>query len=366
MIREGKFGVSEAVCLTAITITTKVFYTSPAMLADLLATSAWYSTLISSATAMLGFTFIYLLLKRFPDKDITEIYKITFGRLAGPVFSLVLALFLLLISFATLREFIDVFKVYVMPRSSVSYLILIFIAVAAVFCFYGLESIARFSRLCAYILLAGLGIVLILSYQNYRLKYLFPFWGRGLGITVLHGLMRSSSYGEVIILAVIASSLQGAKYIKKAGFISLAISGLLISVSLLAFTLTFPYTVGSEITSSMYELTMQIGYGRFVQRLDPIFLFVWIISSFITVSVLLYGALSIYSKVFDINDLRPCILPFFTIVFCLTFMPRDIETVRSSYIQNIRSYGWIIFYVMPLAALITAVMRKKKGAAGSA
>ncbi len=361
MIKEGKFGVSEAVCLTTITITAKVFYTSPSLIIDLLATSSWYMTLISVATAMVGFTFIYLLLKRFPGKNIVEIYKITFGGFVGPVFSMLLALFLLLISFATIREFTDVLGVYVMPRSSTNYLLTIFIAVAFVLCFYGLESIARVSRACGYLLLAGLGIVLILSYQNYNFDYLFPFWGYGIDKTITHGLMRSSSYGEVIILAVIASSLQGAEYIKKAGYISLGISGALIAGTLFAYTVTFPYTVGSEITSIIYELTMQIGFGRFVQRLDPIFLFVWVISSFIAVSALLYGSLSIYAKIFDIDDLRPCIMPFFIIVFCLTLLPRDIVTVVKGYIQNIRTYGWIIFFAIPLAALITAIIRRKKG-----
>ncbi|MEA4845894.1 MAG: endospore germination permease [Clostridiaceae bacterium] len=361
MIKEGKFGVSEAVCLTTITIITKVFYSSPSLLIDMLATSSWYMTLISAATAMVGFTFIYLLLKRFPGKDIVEIYKTAFGGFVGPVFSMLLALFLLLISFATIREFVDVLKVYVMPRSSANYLIIIFVSVVAILCFYGLESIARLSRASAYFLLAGLGMVLILSYQNYQLAYLFPFWGHGVSKTIVQGFMRSSSYGEVIILAIIASSLQGAKYIKRAGYISLVISGILISATLLAYTLTFPYTVGAEITSIMYELTMQIGYGRFVQRLDPIFLFVWVISSFISVSVLLYGTLSIYAKTFDIDDLRPCIMPFFIIVFCLASLPEDMVTVVSGYIQNIRSYGWTIFFVLPLIALITAIIRKKKG-----
>jgi spore germination protein (amino acid permease) len=366
MIKEGKFGVSEAVCITTITITAKVFYTSPALLTGLLATASWYMTLISASAAMVGFAFIYILLNRFPNKDLVEIYKIAFGRFVGPVSSLLLALFLLLISFSTIREFIDVLKVYVMPRSSISYLIMIFVIVAAVFCFYGLETIARFSRLCAYPLLIGLGIVLILSYKNYHIDYLFPFWGHGASKTILTGLMRSSSYGEVILLAVIASSLQGVKYIKRAGYVSLAISGILISVVLLVFALSFPYTTGAEITSPMYELAMQIGYGRFLQRLEPIFLFVWVISSFITISVLSYGALSIYTKVFYIDDLKPCLLPFFTIIFCLSLLPKDIATVRTGYIQNIRSYGWTLFFVLPLIAFITAIIRKKKGETNSA
>ena len=365
-IKEGKFGVNEAICMVVIIMTTKVFYTSPALLADMVGNAAWYMTIISALTAAVGFAFIYLLLKRFENKDITEIYKIVFGKFLGSAIALILAVFLLLISFATIREFIDVLKVYVMPRSSSNYLIIIFIAVCAAFCYYGLETIARFSRAVAYFLLAGLGIVLILSVQNYNINYIFPFWGHGIGATIKHGLLRSSSYGEVIILAVIASSLQGSKNIKKAGFASIIITAVLISVSLLSFALCFPHTVGAELTSPMYEMAMEIGFGRFLQRLDPVFLFVWIISSFVAVSALMYCSLSIYAKIFNIKDLKPCILPFSIIVFCFVLMPKDLMTVIAGYIQNIRTFGFIIFFVFPFLALIFAAIRKKKGESANA
>jgi hypothetical protein len=68
MLKEGKFGAAEAVCLVTITCTVKIFFTSPAVLVRHVGTAAWYVTLISAITALIGFSFIYLLLSVFQVK----------------------------------------------------------------------------------------------------------------------------------------------------------------------------------------------------------------------------------------------------------------------------------------------------------
>jgi spore germination protein KB len=73
-------------------------------------------------------------------------------------------------------------------------------------------------------------------------------------------------YKLVLKLAVVASSLQGTKHVKKAGYFSLVLSGILASFALLAFTLTFPYCTRAEITAPMYQITAMIDYGRLLQK----------------------------------------------------------------------------------------------------
>ncbi|MGE5632789.1 MAG: GerAB/ArcD/ProY family transporter [Caulobacteraceae bacterium] len=360
MIKEGKFGTHEAVCLVTIIITAKMFFTSPGILADILGTATWYMTLLSAATAAVGFTFIYLLLKRFPGKNIVEAFEASLGRFCGFIFSFLLVLLFMLNASAIVREFVEVLKVYVLPLTPISFLIGIFVAVVTVVSFLGLEAIARYAKLSSYILLASFITVLILASQKYETFRMFPIFGHGLAKTIQHGLARSSFYGEVLILAVVADSLQGTKYIKKAGYLSLVLSGILVSSALLAFTLTFPYYTGAEITAPMYQLTAMIDYGRFLQRLEPIFLFIWFVSSFLSVTAIFYTSASLYCKIFRIQDMRPIIFPFAIIFFTVAMIPSDITTVATGYIHRSREYGWTILYIPPLIALIMAIVRKKE------
>lgn len=361
MIKEGKFGPQEAICLIMITISAKLFYTSPSTVSSLVGTAGWYMTLISASVAALGFTFMYLLLKRFPGKDIIEIFEITFGRIIGFVFSALLALLMLFIAAVRTREFSEVLKVYVLPLTPMPIVLIIFIIVAAILNILGLETIARLSKLTAYIMVVGFLIVIILGQQNYDTNRLFPILGYGIGKTLYHGVVRSSVYGEVIILAVIAGSLQGTKHIRKAGFVSIVLSAFFICIALLSFILTFPYYVAMEVTSPMYELVTLIDYGRFFQRVDPIYLFIMGISSLISVSAVLYAFVSIYCKMFRINDTKPVILASSIIAFIFAALQKGTGDVVFGSVQNIRDYGGMIFYIPPILSFITAKIRNKGG-----
>lgn len=360
LIKEGKFGPQEAISLITITIVTMVFFTSPSSLARVVGTATWYMTLISAATAALGFTFVYLLLKRFPGKNIVEIFEITLGRFLGFIFSgLLLALFLLCPA-TLLRDFTEIMKVYVFPLSPPSYIMGFFIIGVILLGILGLETQARFSRLVAPILLVAFVAALILASQNYDLYKLTPILGYGIKSTIYHGLTRSSVYGFVVILAVIASSLQGTKHIKKIGYISIVASGILVSAAVLAFTLTFPYSTAEEVTSPLYQMMALIDYGRFVQRFDALFFFIWDISTLIAVSLELYIAASIYCKMFRIQDIRPVIISLSIIMFTIALIPKDLETVLSG-CNLMQEYGWTVFYIPPIIALIAAKLRGKKG-----
>jgi len=361
MIKEGKFGSQEAICLMTATITIKVFYTSPSIVSGIVGTAGWYMTLISAAIAAIGFSFLYLLLKRFPGKDIIEIFEITLGRFYGFILSAMLALLMILIAVIRAREFTQVLKVNVLPLTPTTFILIIFIGAVVIQNFLGLEVMARFSKLIFYAMLFGFFIVLILGQQNYSIHRLFPILGYGLDKTIYHGIIRSSAYGEVIILGVFSASLQGNKYIKKAGYISIILSSFFISIGLLAFNLTFPYYIATEVTSPMYEMATLIDYGEFLQRIEPIFLFIWSIGSLLSVSVVFYSFVSIYCKMFRIQDTKPVILSASIIVFTLAITKESISDVTFRNVQNLRDYGGLFFYIPPIISLISAKLRKKRG-----
>lgn len=366
MIKEGKFGIQEAVCLTTITISTKVFFTSPAFLTNFVGTAGWQMTMISNMTTFLAFTFICLLMKRFPGKDIIEIFGICLGPAVGFLLSFIFAAAFLMGAATLLREFVDVIKVFIYPDTTPSILVGSFVIAVAVICYLGLETLARVSKLSAYVLLIFFLMLLLLAIQNYRLTNLFPILGYGVDKTILHGLRRSSAYDEVLILTVFAASLQGSTHLKKAGYISLLLSGLIIGLGLFCFTLAFPVQTTQELTAPIYILAREIKYGSFFQRLDSLFIFIWIFSTIIAVCALFFCALSCYCKTFRLQDHRPVMVPMLILLYTLTFLSEDFSNVLKGGVQTSREYGWAIFYVLPLITLIVAALRKKKGSGQNA
>ncbi|NLE24449.1 MAG: endospore germination permease [Clostridiaceae bacterium] len=366
MIKEGNFGYHEAITLLVITIITKTFFTSPAVLVGIVGTAGWYMTLVSATTAIFAFMFLYLLLKRFPKKNIMEIADVVLGKWGSVIFLLLFGAFLLWTASVSIREFTEVLKVYVLPQSPPSFVMILFVITIVVLSFMGLETIARFAKFIIYILGAGFVLIVLFSSQNFVFQNLFPLMGYGLDKTLIHGLLRCSFYGEVVLLGVIASSLQGYKEIKRIGFSTLLITGFFTSFSLFIFTLVFPYTVGQELTSPMYEMAALINYGGFLQRMEPFFLFLWNFGTFIEVSLIFYATLMIFCHAFRIDDKRPIILPMVTTLYSLSLIPKSILEVTTGLVQSLRSWGWVIYYVPPIFILIIALIRKKKGGSQNA
>ena len=359
MIDEGTIGMHEAVWLITITISAKVFFTSPATVMQLVGAAGWYMTLVAAALALLGFLCIYQLLKRFPGKDLVDIYEIALSRPLGSVFSCITGVYALAIAFIRLAEFTQTMRVYVLPLSPNWYIIGFFVLAIFVLAKLGVESIARLSVLLVYPMLVGYTLVIMLGSQNYRLYNLYPILGHGLKATVWNGFVRSSVYGEIIVLAVFAKSFQGAQYIKREGLISLGLSALILSSSLLFFSLSFPYHIGREIIAPMYEMAALINYGQTLQRVEPVFLLIWIISSLISTATMFYSFVWIFCKTFRIPDKNPIVLGGSVLVFAASLMHRDMVSIIVGAVELIRKIGSLIFFVMPLIALTAALIRKK-------
>ncbi|HZK35077.1 MAG TPA: GerAB/ArcD/ProY family transporter, partial [Bacillota bacterium] len=298
----------------------------------------------------------------FPGKDIVAVFHDTMGGIVGFVFSGILGLYLLFLAASTISEFTEVIKIYAFPLTPPAIMIGILVAGVLTLSLLGIESLARFAKLSIYAMLFAFALTLILGAQNYDTNRLFPIFGYGAEKTLINGVIRSSAYGEVIMLAVFAGSLQGVHHIKKAGYTGLLLSGMLISLSLLAFALTFPYYTAQEITAPMYQMATLIDYGRFIQRVEPVFLFTWFISSFIAITAVFYCFVSIYCKMFRIQDAKPIIIGSIIILFAGAMIQSNMGIIAAQMIQNIRQYGWIPPFILPLIAFLTAILRKKGAA----
>jgi spore germination protein (amino acid permease) len=323
-------------------------------------------TLISAATAALGFGIVVILLKRFPGKGLAEIFELSLGRVAGVFVSLFFSYLFLQEASILIREFADVLRTYTFPETSTGLLILAMAATVIVAASCGLESLARLAKLAAWFILGGFLLVLIMAAQDYKVSNLYPILGFGLGKTVTTGMERSSYYGPVVLLAFIAPSLQNFKTVKRAGFITLAISGAVVSISLLCILMLFPYVTGQELTDPMYALARMIKYGYFFTRIDILFIFVWIIASAICISTLFYTAAGTFCKALRLTDLRPVLIPFGILLCALALFPRDMSDIIYNTVQGTREHNWIFYFGLPLLALAAAVLRRKKGVEANA
>lgn len=366
MNKEDKFGIHETTALTSMAIIAKILYTSPAAAVKAPGTAAWYMTIISCITTLIFFLFIYKLMKRFPGKDIIEIYEIVFGKFLARVIGLIFSIFLLFYCSSGIREFLEMIKSYNLPDTPPSIIIGLFILVAALICYKGIENLARFSYIIFYPILLGICFILILALPYYKPYYLKPYFGYGLWKTVYTGFFRSSAYQEVTLLYIIVKSIHGLKDFKKAGVITIILSGIISGFTLLCYMMAFGYIVGAESVSGIFQLSRIIYYNRYFQEIESVFLFIWVLAAIQNSSLALYLSIIMYCKTFNIKEYRNLIFPFCFLTFMTSLIPNNFPEVIDINMLIIRQYSFPLPFILPVIALIISLILKKGGARGGA
>ncbi len=361
MNSEGKIGMYEAISFLSIITINKIFFTSVGSIINQTGTAAWYTTLISCMTTLIVFFLVYLLLKRFPGEDLTAIFENVTGKFIGKLLILAICAYCVFNSGSTLREFVEMIKVYNLPYTPTSLIISAFLAVSLIIARFGFQALSRICALCFIPSLAGLGFILLLSSNSFNLNLLNPIGGHGLGTTLKYGLSRSSAYFEFILLAYTINTLGGYREFKKAAMSCILISGAVFSISLFCYMTIFGYASGSENISGIFELSRSIYFNRYIQRLESIFLFIWVISSVLTTTASYYISLLLYCKAFRIKDHKPVLLPFAILVYIVAILPESMQEVTQKNIVFLRQYSLYIMYLIPIAVLFLAIILRKKG-----
>jgi len=365
MIKEGKFGVQEGIALVLLTNIAKAFYTNPTNVIQFTGTAGWYVIFISILIAAALFTPVYLTLKMYPGKNIMEAYDIAMGKFFGSIFSLFIFAFLFYQTVINLSQSAGVLIIYNFQVAPMWIIMSMAMVGMIVVSFLGIESLARVSKFFIYVIVGAVALLLILGVQNYNIKRLYPIHGYGLRKSLYFAFIRASTYREVFIAAVFANCFQGIHHFKKAAYIGLLLSGVIISWIILSITLTFPYNVAQELVSPIYELASLIEYGRFFQRLESTFLVSWNLCNLISLGGTFYASIVIYCHIFKINDKKAVIIPFSIITFTLSLLPgsflTSVITLQKAYVD----YGWPFILLAPIIPYATARLRKKGGKANA-
>lgn len=360
MNKGGKFSVYEGVLFTTTIIVSKILYTSASVVVKQTGTAAWYSTLVSCITTIILFSLVCTLMNRFPGKGLEKVFEAVLGKILGKISGLFFSGYILYYAASSLREFLEMIKVYNLPDTPPSVIMITFMAVSVLFSYKGIESIVRIASINFYMILFGLFIILAMAFPYYDLDYIKPYFGYGFKETLYVGFLRSSAYEEVLTLPIIMTSIHSVKDCKKIGTISVLLAGLIFSITFLCYLMAYRYTMGSENLSGIFQLSRIIYFSRYLQRVESVFLFAWVISSLITVSTAFYLSIRVYCQSFDIANHRPILLPFALLMYVVALQPKSVSELIDVNLRFIRQYSLYLNYGVPILVLIIALIFRKK------
>lgn len=281
--------------------------------------ATWVVVLLQLPIAVVGVLALAWLLQAHPGKSVVEIGDDLVGPVVGLFFSfIIVAFFVMLVGFE-LRQFSGFLLTAFLVNTPVSVVAAAFLLAVTAVAYMGIDITARLAWLFFFPFLFLIALLLALTGNLWETHGLFPVLGpgvKGLAKTVATTLGVGS---EIVLLAVIAPFM-APKAIRPAGLVSVLASGFIALFIMLAALLTFPFPVTQELTLAIFEISRAINIGRFLVRLETLFLPLWMLAGLITMTAGLYAAAAVAARALKMPYYRPFVFPMAVLITAVCFV----------------------------------------------
>lgn len=350
-LRTGHAGVGEWTALLVIYMAADVFLSYPSRVAEETAEAAWMVPLISGAIAILAYVLIHLGMRRYTAEGLLDVVERTLTPVGSIVVGLVGTAYFLIQTALVMREFTETVVATVLPATPALIVTVLFLGILMYYAYKGLEGLTRVAILLSVLLALGLLLLLVLPLTWFHGYLLTPVLGKGVGPIVLYGLTNTSMFAGVFILAVLRPTVRNQRHTLRIGVMSSLLTALIMAAVLVVFVGTFAVAVTGKVPFPMYQLARLIYVGRFVQRVESLFVFIWTAAAIIKMGMGLWLSAYLYARAFRMPVFRPLIMPMGMIIFIVSFLPPDFITVVQLSGQLLERFGWAVTIVMPLGVL---------------
>lgn len=360
MNEESKIGYREVLALLVFMMASKIFLSFPRDLVYQGKTGGWLVVLLSGLFSLIGFCFIYLLLKKYPDKNLIEISSYLTGPVLGLIIGLLIFSFFLVNTALLLRKFSETFILAILPRTPISVIMLFFLILLIYSVLKGIETITRVAWFYGPYLLGTLVTILRFSVIHAHLYNLSPLLGPGPLVIVKYSLVDLSLFSEVIFLALVAPLIREKTKIFKVGLMSIVITSCINLIVVLIIIMVFTAEAVERLSLPLFQLARLITFGAFIQRVESVFVFLYFLAASIQLGGLFYGTVSSYAQTFKITNYRPLVFPLAVLIFVISLLPPSMtdSIIINDFIFS-RFYGIIAFGVPFLLWLVSLIIKKR-------
>lgn len=353
------FGKKEGTFVILNILGSQIFLNMPRFVSEIAGTAGWILVIYVSMLAFLLFLILIRLYKNFWGMDLIDISQDVFGNvgriITGMTFFMIWSFYLTLI----LRQFAENIKIIGLTNTPISFIQFFFLAGVIAAAYAGIEPISRVTSLTVPFIMAAAIIMLVASIPNCNSENIFPIFGNGLNTLFGKGSSFISIYFGITLILFFAPNLQSYKNTKKVGRNAV----LLAAGFLLAFTavyqMVYPYPTSTENFLPIYQMTRAVSLGRFLERIEAVFLPVWTLVAFLIMSVVSTVSLKILQKTLKLNSYKPLIPVYAVLLFCVSLLPANLMTVIDLELKIIRTFGIPAEAGLTLIILAGGIIKKK-------
>ncbi|MBL0389106.1 endospore germination permease [Tumebacillus sp. ITR2] len=359
---------AQALGLNASTIIGVGVLSLPRSTADSAEHLAWLSVVIGLMIAFLSVVIIYKLGQRFPDKTIVGYSRVILGskrnKWVGNILSFpVVMLYVVYWSVVTamvVRIFGEVVVSAVLTNTPLEVTVSSMLILCFFMVIYDVELVARVNEVLLPIIVFPVLIISLLAYQKARFEYIMPIlpspsdW-KGVSFGIVPALTSLLGFD---VMTMFNSHLKREKKILRYQAFGVAIPGVLYTLIVIAGIMAFGFEELAKQAWPTLELVKSVkAPGLILERLEAIFLGVWVAAVFTTAGNWNFCAVWSFSQLFRIRNHKWTALVLGVALYFIAMRPRNIKQLFMV-LDWVGYFGLVIACLLPLCLLLIAMIRK--------
>ena len=303
---------------------------------------------------------IYKLLKKFPGLDILDISEFLGGKVLKNVIGILFLVYFLFSAAILLNQFSNSLQIIYYPVTNIFFIILLFVIAVSIVCSLNFTSVVKTNLLILPIVIISMIFLFAANSKNFNVQRIYPILGDGFNSTFIAGFGNLFAFGGLALLYFLPSNLKSSAQFKKITLISIVLSGIYLLLSIATTLLMFDTFVEIDELMPLYSAVRYIEFGTFFQRLDSVFLLIWIISFACYLAIIMNFCISIFKKLTNIKNTKFIVAPFSLLLLAISLIPTNIA-MSHFFSSTVYKYAFFILVLgISIPVLILANIKNKR------
>ena len=354
-----RLGIAEGTGLIYFTIFPLFFLSTPSEMTEAAGSISWLTPLLGGLSGGSLLWIQQTLLKESPG-NLLQLAEDLLGKGASYVFGLFYFFALFANACFWTRQYAENTLLVALPAIEFNHIILVYLVSTLVMVYLGIESLSRTCYLLMPLSIGALFVVFAGLTLEMEPLYLFPLLGYGIPSLIDPLLFYTGATAPAAMLLVLAPSFQNKAAAQKVILFGIGISAIIRSMAFAVYVAVFAVTVASEKILPFFDMTRLIYINRYIQRIESLFILLWVVVGIVGIAVCFYGALTIMAQLLRLPTFTPLLLPLGIIMITVAALPMDANQVL---VLNKILFSRILapgFVITTLALLLAARLKRRR------
>lgn len=308
---------------------------------------SWISLLLGLVFALPIILLYSRLIKLFPGKDLFEIMKILFGKIAGRALIALMSWYALHLSALVLRNFSEFIKITVMFETPQLAIMIVMLLAIVYMAKSGIETMGRWSLIIMPIVSSVILLTVVLSINKLDINNIRPFMEHSFGAIASNAFrFFSFPFAETVILLCIAGSFKRKESPYKLYMYSSFCGAAVLLIVILRNILLLNTSMGMADSFPSFTAVSVVEAGGFLARVEGSIATNLILAGIVKITACLVAAAKGTASLFGIQNYKSMISPIAVLSIALSLM------IFRNTIQMVDFLDIYPFYAIPFQIII--------------